>query len=146
MLGYWICLALVGTGKHSLKWLHDFTTPPKMNEGSSISPSSLIFIIVSLIVLAILDSVSSIQLCLMCISFFSLRNGIYLFFSIILLFNYSCLHCRPTPPTPHPNPPPSLASTLPLGFFQMSFLLVPENPSSTHCLLLPPLWLLIDCS
>ena len=28
-----------------------------------------------------------------------------------------------------PNPPPSPASTLPLGFVHMSFIVVPENPS-----------------
>ena len=45
---------------------------------------------------------------------------------------------------PHPNPPPSLASTLPLGFAHVSFIVVPENPSP-HCPL-PHLWLLLDYS
>ena len=31
--------------------------------------------------------------------------------------------------SPHPNPPPSLASTLPFGFVHVSFIVVPENPS-----------------
>ena len=36
----------------------------------------------------------------------------------------------PHPSTPpQPNPPPSLASTLPLGFVHVSFIVVPENPS-----------------
>ena len=48
-------------------------------------------------------------------------------------------------PPPQPNPPPSLASTLPLGFVHVSFIVVPENPSP-HCPLPHPLWLLLDCS
>ena len=31
---------------------------------------------------------------------------------------------------PQPNPPPSPASTLPLGFVYVSFIVVPENPRS----------------
>ena len=67
--------------------------------------------------------------------------------NILLLFNYSCLHFLPTP-LPHPSQthlPPSLASTLPLGFVYVSFIVVPENPSP-HCPFPPPLWLLLDCS
>ena len=48
-------------------------------------------------------------------------------------------------PPPQPIPPPSLVSTLPLGFVHVSFIAVPENPSS-HCPLPSPLWLLLDCS
>ena len=36
-----------------------------------------------------------------------------------------------------PNPPPSPASTLPLGFVHVSFIVVPENPSP-HCPFSPP--------
>ena len=64
---------------------------------------------------------------------------------ILLLFNYSCLHFLPTPPHPHPSPPCSLASTLPLDFVHVSFIVVPENPSP-HCPLPSPVWLLLDCS
>ena len=36
----------------------------------------------------------------------------------------------PHPSTPlQPDPPPSPASTLPLGFLHVSFIVVPENPS-----------------
>ena len=48
-------------------------------------------------------------------------------------------------PTPYEKPPPFFASTLPLGFVHVSFIVVPENPSS-HYPLLPPLWLLVECS
>ena len=53
---------------------------------------------------------------------------IYLF-SIFKLF-YCCsitVVCIFSPP--QPNPPPSPASTLPLGFVHVSFIVVPENPS-----------------
>ena len=46
---------------------------------------------------------------------------------------------------PQPNPPPTPASTLPLGFVHVFFIVVPEN-SSPHYPFLPPLWLLLDCS
>ena len=68
-------------------------------------------------------------------------HPLFIFLIILLLFNYSCLHFSP----PQPNLPPSPASTLPLGFVHVSFIVVPENPSP-HCLLPPPLWLLLDCS
>ena len=42
-------------------------------------------------------------------------------------------------PPPHPNPPPSLASTLPLGFVHVSFIVVPENPSPHRPLPTSPL-------
>ena len=48
-------------------------------------------------------------------------------------------------PRPQTNPLISLASTLPLGFVHVSFIVVPENPSP-HCPLPSPLWLLLDCS
>ena len=51
----------------------------------------------------------------------------FFFLIILLLFNYSCLYFLPTSPTPpQPNPPPSLASTLPVGFVLVSFIVVPE--------------------
>ena len=44
-----------------------------------------------------------------------------------------------------PNPPPSPASTLPLGFVHVSFIVVPENPSP-HCHFSPAFWLSLDFS
>ena len=46
---------------------------------------------------------------------------------------------------PQPNPLPSLACTLPLGFVHVSFIVIPENPSPYYPLT-PPLWLLLDFS
>ena len=46
---------------------------------------------------------------------------------------------------PQPNPPPSPASTLPLGFVHVSFIVIPENPSP-HCPFSPPFWLSLDFS
>ena len=40
---------------------------------------------------------------------------------------------------PQPNPHPSLASTLPLGFVYVPLIVVPENASS-HCSLSPPFY------
>ena len=55
------------------------------------------------------------------------------FTDILLLFNYSCMHFIATPHCPpHPNSPPSLDSTLPVGFVHVSFIVVPVIPSS-HC-------------
>ena len=69
---------------------------------------------------------------------FSFKN-----YFIVVQLQLSVFSPRPSPP--HPNPPPSLASTFPLGFVHVSFIVVPENPSP-HCPLPPPLWLLLDCS
>ena len=55
-----------------------------------------------------------------------------------------CIFSPPLHPTPA-RPPPSPASTLPLGFVHVSFIVVPENPS-IHYPFPPPLWLLLDCS
>ena len=49
----------------------------------------------------------------------------------------------PPPDPPKPNPPPSLASTLLLGFVHVFFIVVPENPCP-HYPLPPSLWLLGD--
>ena len=46
---------------------------------------------------------------------------------------------------PQPNSPPFPASTLPLGFVHVPFIVVPENPAP-HYPFPPPLWLLLDCS
>ena len=46
---------------------------------------------------------------------------------------------------PQPNSSPSPASTLPLGFFHVSFIVFLENPSP-HYPFPPPFWLLLDCS
>ena len=55
-----------------------------------------------------------------------------------------CIFSPPLPTTPAKHAS-LLASTLPLGFVHLSFIVVPENPSP-HCPLPPPLWLLLDCS
>ena len=63
--------------------------------------------------------------------FFSMfKNCIFIFKITLLLFNYSGLHFLAPSPPPQPNPPPSLASILPLGFVHVSSIVVPENPSS----------------
>ena len=64
---------------------------------------------------------------------------IFFFKKFLLLFNYSCLYFPSTPP--QPNPPPSSASTLPLDFVHVSFIVAPVIPSP-HCHLPTPLWLL----
>ena len=64
-------------------------------------------------------------------------------FSVIQL-QLSAFSPHPSTP-PQPDPPPSSASTLPLDFVHVSFIVVPENPSP-HCSLPTPLWLLLDCS
>ena len=61
------------------------------------------------------------------------HTGIFTFFLIFKLF-YCCsitVVCIFSPPLylTSPNPPPSPASTLPLGFVHVSFIVVPENPS-----------------
>ena len=67
------------------------------------------------------------------------------FFSFLLFFkNYfivvqlqlSAFSPHPSIP-PQPNPPPSPASTLPLAFVHVSFIVVPENPLPTIPSLLP---------
>ena len=72
------------------------------------------------------------------------------FFSFLFKLFYCCsstVVCIFSPPLtqPQPNPPPSLASTLPLGFVHMSFIVVPEIPSPHHPFPTPH-WLLLDCS
>ena len=69
---------------------------------------------------------------------------IYLFIFIVVQLQLSAFSPHPSIP-PQPVPPPSLASTLPLGFVLVSFIGVPENPSP-HYPLPTPLWLLLDCS
>ena len=64
---------------------------------------------------------------------------LFTYLIILLLFNYSCLHFPTTLSQTH------LPPLLPLAFVHVSAIVVPENPS-THCPLLPPLWLLLDCS
>ena len=63
---------------------------------------------------------------------------------IVVQLQWSAFPHHHSPPT-QPNPPPSLASTLPLGFVHVSSIVVPENPSPYYPFT-PPLWLLIDCS
>ena len=64
---------------------------------------------------------------------------IYLFLNyfIVVQLQLSAFSPHPSLP-PQPNPPPSLASTIPLGFVHVSFIVVPENPSP-HYLLPSPL-------
>ena len=57
----------------------------------------------------------------------------FIFFPILQLFyccsiTVVCMSPHPSTP-PQPNSLPSLASTLPLGFVHVSFIVVPENPS-----------------
>ena len=73
------------------------------------------------------------------------RHRTYLFLFLIFLFlNYFIvvqLQLSAFSPhlsiPPQPNSPPSPASTLPLGFVHVSFIVVPENPSP-HCPVAPP--------
>ena len=70
----------------------------------------------------------------------------YLFLKLLYYCSITDMHFSPPlPPPPQTNPPPSLASTLPLCFVHVSIIVVPENPS-LHCCLPPPLWLLLDYS
>ena len=47
---------------------------------------------------------------------------LFLLNTFLLMFNYSCLHLLHSPTPPQTNPPPSPASTLPLGFAHVSFM------------------------
>ena len=51
---------------------------------------------------------------------------------IVVQLQLSAFSPHHSPLLPEPNPPPSLASTLPLGFVHVSFIVVPKNPSP-HC-------------
>ena len=66
----------------------------------------------------------------------------------LLLFKYSCVHPCPTTLTPpQPSPPSSPDSTLP--WFCPCVLYSCSRkpfPPSSHFTLLPPFWLLSDCS
>ena len=63
---------------------------------------------------------------------------------IVVQLQLSAFSSHPSTP-PQANPPHALASTLPIGFVHVSFIVVPENPF-LHYTLPPPLWLLSDCS
>ena len=73
---------------------------------------------------------------------------IYFFFQIlnfiVVQLQLSAFSPHPAIP-PQPNPPPSPASTLPIAFVHVPFIVVPENPSP-HYPFASPLWLLLDCS
>ena len=70
---------------------------------------------------------------------------IYFFINYLIFVQLQLSAFSPHPSTPpQPNLPPFPASTLPLGFVHVSFIVVPENPSP-HCPFPPPLWLL-HCS
>ena len=57
-------------------------------------------------------------------------------FLIVIQLQLSAFSLHPSTP-PQPNPPPSPASTLPLDFVHVSFIVVPENPSPHSPLSLP---------
>ena len=69
---------------------------------------------------------------------------LFVFKCIVVQLPLSAFSPHPSTP-PQPNPPASPASTLPLGFVHVSFIVVSENPSP-HYPLPTPLWLLLDCS
>ena len=71
--------------------------------------------------------------------------GIWFYFTYFLKLFYCSFTVVCIFSPPQPNPPPSPASTLPLGFVHAYFIVVPENPSP-HYPLPTPLWLLFDCS
>ena len=65
------------------------------------------------------------------------------FFKIFIVIQLQLSSFSPHPSTPpQPNPPPSPASTLPLNFVHVSFIVAPIDPSP-HYPLLTPLWLLL---
>ena len=80
--------------------------------------------------------------------FFFVYDNHFIFLSlnffIVVQLQLSAFSLHPSTP-PQLSPPPSPTSTLPLGFVLVSFIVVPENPSS-HLLLPTPLWLLLHCS
>ena len=70
-----------------------------------------------------------------------------LFFKIFYCYSITvvCIFSHPFT-LPQPNPLPSPASTLPLGFAHVYFMVAaPVNPSP-HYPLPTPLWILLDCS
>ena len=90
------------------------------------------------------------------IKFGKLKIKIILFFCFnvsffIFYLNFYCYSITvvclfsPSLTSPQPNPPPSPASTLPLDFVHVSFIVAPVNPSP-HYPLPTPLWLLLDLS
>ena len=73
---------------------------------------------------------------LRCLFFLIFKKKFYCYsITVVCIFSLSL----------HLNPPPSPASTLPLDFVHVSFIVVPVKPSP-HCPLCTPLWLLLDCS
>ena len=78
---------------------------------------------------------------LFCFVFF-----LFFFFLIFIVIQLQLSAFSPYPSTPpQPIPPPSLTSTLPLGFVHVSFIVAPIDPSPYYPLP-TPLWLLLDCS
>ena len=68
----------------------------------------------------------------------------YSLFFIVIQLQLSAFSPHPSS-LPQLNPPPSPASTLPLDFDHVSFIVVPEDPSPHYPFPSPP-WLLLDCS
>ena len=66
------------------------------------------------------------------IDYFFHTNYLFIFYFknyfIVVQLQLSAFSPHPSIP-PQPNPPLSSASTLPLGFVHVSFIVVPENPS-----------------
>ena len=63
---------------------------------------------------------------------------ILLFFKLLYCCSITVSAFSPHLSTPpQPNPPPSPATTLPLGFVHVSFIVVPENPSPYYPFPLP---------
>ena len=60
------------------------------------------------------------------------------FFVVVIQLQLYAFSSHPSTP-PQLNPPPSPTSTLHLGFVHVSFIVVPENPSSHYPFPLPPL-------
>ena len=58
-------------------------------------------------------------------------NNLFSFFKLFYCCSITvvCIFSPTLPPQPQPNLPPSLGSTLPLGFVHVSFIVVPSNPS-----------------
>ena len=65
------------------------------------------------------------------------------FLKIVIQLQLSAFSPHPSFPS-QPNLPPSPASTLPLDFVHVSFIVVPVI-LSPHCPFPTPLWLWLDC-
>ena len=73
-----------------------------------------------------------------------LKNFLKIVKKMVIQLQLSAFSPHPSTPS-QPNPPPSPASTRPLDFVHVSFIVVPVIPSP-HYPFPTPLWLLLDCS